>query len=120
MSNLRLTADGTVTLFDFGNARRTWRAFDLATVYWSLGNRYKDHRDHLWRAVLEGYEAVRTLPEGFSERLAVMLVLRQIGFLGGNCATLPLRRGTEPFESDFVEEEMMRLRRLVEESTMLS
>jgi Ser/Thr protein kinase RdoA (MazF antagonist) len=119
ISNLRLTAEGTLTLFDFGNTSKTWRAFELAVVYWSLGNRYRDCRDHLWQAFLQGYESIRPLPEALSERLAVMLVLRQIAFLGGNCATLPLRLGTEPFESGFIEKEMKRLRRLVKESGLV-
>lgn len=119
MSNLRLTTEGTITLFDFGNASKTWRVFDLAIVYWSLGNRYQDCRDHLWQAFLQGYEAIRPLPEAWSKHVIVMLILRQIGFLGGNCATLPLRLGTAPFESDFIEQEMKRLRKLVEESGIL-
>ena len=120
MSNLRLTAEGTITLFDFGNTLKTWRVFDLAIVYWSLENRYRDCRDHLWMAFLQGYESIRLLPEALSERLPVMLILRQIGFLGGNCATLPLRLGTEPFESDFIEKGMKRLRNLVEEAGILN
>jgi Ser/Thr protein kinase RdoA (MazF antagonist) len=99
---------------------KTWRALELAIVYWSLGNRYRDGREHLWKAFLQGYASIRPLPEAFSERLAVMLILRQISFLGGNCATLPLRLGTEPFESDFIEKEMRRLRNLVEESGILN
>ena len=120
MSNLRLTAERTITLFDFGNTLKTWRVFDLAIVYWSLENRYRDCRDHLWMAFLQGYESIRLLPEALSERLPVMLILRQIGFLGGNCATLPLRLGTEPFESDFIEKGMKRLRNLVEEAGILN
>ena len=45
-----------------------------------------------------------------------MLMLRQLGYMGGNCATLPLRLGTEPFESGFIETEMRGLERLVNES----
>jgi Ser/Thr protein kinase RdoA (MazF antagonist) len=48
MSNLRLTIEGTITLFDFGNALKTWRVFELAIVYWSLEDRARDGRDHLW------------------------------------------------------------------------
>jgi Ser/Thr protein kinase RdoA (MazF antagonist) len=120
LSNLRLTTEGTITLFDFGSALKTWRVFELAVVYWSLGNRYRDCRDHLWKAFLQGYKSIRPLPEALSERLAVMLILRQISFLGGNCATLPLRLGTEPFESDFLEKGMVRLGNLVEESGILN
>jgi Ser/Thr protein kinase RdoA (MazF antagonist) len=119
ISNVRLTTRGTITLFDFGNAMKTWRALELATMYWSLGNRNQDSQEQLWEAFLRGYESIRSLPQALSERLAGMLVFRQIGFLGGNCATLPLRLGTEPFESGFIEEQMKRLRRFVEESGLL-
>jgi Ser/Thr protein kinase RdoA (MazF antagonist) len=119
MSNVRLTAEGTITLFDFGNVLKTWRAYDLAVLYWSLGNRYRDCRDHLWKSFLEGYAAIRPLPEALSERLAEMLILRQISFLGGNCATLPLRLGTAPFESDFIEKGMKKLKKLAEKSAIL-
>jgi Ser/Thr protein kinase RdoA (MazF antagonist) len=119
MSNVRLTAEGTITLFDFGNAVKTWRAYDLAVLYWSLGHRHRDGRDRLWESFLEGYTAIRPLPEALSKRLAEMLILRQISFLGGNCATLPLRLGTAPFESDFLEKGMEQLRTLVERSGIL-
>jgi Ser/Thr protein kinase RdoA (MazF antagonist) len=108
-----------VTLFDFGNAMKTWRVFELAVVYWSLENRYKESQKKLWEAFLQGYRANRSLPAALSENIAAMLVLRQIGFLGGNCATLPLRLGTEPFESGFIEREMERLRQLVDTSGIL-
>ncbi len=119
MSNLRLTTEGMITLFDFANALKTWRAYELAIVYGSLDHRYRDAGEHLWESFLRGYESVRPLPEALSEHLGVMLVLRQISFLGGNCATLPLRLGTAPLESGFMKEGMKRLRELVEESSIL-
>ena len=120
MSNLRLTTEGIITLFDFGNVSKTWRVLELAIVYWSLGHRYRDCREHVWKAFLQGYESIRPLPEAFSEHVAVMLVLRQIGFLGANCATLPLRLGSELFESSFIEKEMKRLGRFDEKSGILT
>jgi Ser/Thr protein kinase RdoA (MazF antagonist) len=116
MSNLRLTSEGTITIFDFGNVQKTWRVFELAIVYWSLGSRYQDSRDDLWKAFIQGYESIRELPEALSEYLVVMLILRQISFLGGNCATLPLRLGTEPFESGFIENGMAQLRAFVDKA----
>ena len=116
MSNLRRAADGTLVLFDFGAATRTWRAFELAVIHWSLGNRDADRRDALWPSVLRGYESVRPLPGGLVQHLPLMLVLRQIGFLGGNCATLPLRLGTEAIDAGFIERVMARLREFVDEA----
>jgi Ser/Thr protein kinase RdoA (MazF antagonist) len=115
LSNLRLTLDGKITIFDFGSTLKTWRVFELAVFYWSLRNRYQDCQEY-WDAFLQGYQSKRILPEALSGKLAVMLVLRQVSFLGGNCATLPLRLGTEPFESNFIENGMAQLRNFVEEA----
>ncbi len=119
LSNLRQAQDGTITLYDFGDAMKTWRAYELAVVYWSLGHRVPDSRDRLWQAFLQGYRRIRPFAGAWSDSLAAMLVLRQIGFLGGNCATLPLRLGTEPFETGFMEREMTRLRHLVDQARLL-
>ena len=113
LSNIRLSKEGVVTLFDFGNALKTWRTFELAVLYESLGHRYNEDREGLWNAILRGYQSIRPLPKTLKD-LPVMLILRQMSFLGGNCATLPLRLGTELFETGFVEKEMKRLRALVE------
>lgn len=120
MSNVRMTKEGEITLFDFGNAMKTWRAFELAVIYWSLGHRYENDREKLWRGFLRGYESNRPLPGGLSENLNVLLVFRQISFLGGNCASLPLRLGTEPFESGFIENEIKRLGQFVDQSGIIS
>jgi len=119
LSNLRLTAEGAITLFDFGNAIKTWRALELAIVYWSLRNQNQDNQERLWQAFLRGYESVQPLPRMLSEGLGSMLMFRQISFLGGNCATLPLRLGSEPFESGFAQEQVKRLRRFAEEFGIL-
>lgn len=119
LSNVRLNAEGTITLFDFGNVMKTWRVFDLAVFYRSLGNRYLESREILWQAFLKGYETNRPLPHEISDLLPNMWVLRQIGFLAGNCATLPLRLGSEIFEAGFMEKEMARLRQFVDTSHLL-
>ena len=119
LSNIRQTEGGDIILFDFGNVVQIWRTFELAVVYWSLGNRYEDIREKSWDAFLLGFQNNRPLPEGLPENLNAMLVLRQIGFLGGNCASLPLRLGTEPFESGFIEKEIKRLRQFVERSGIM-
>jgi Ser/Thr protein kinase RdoA (MazF antagonist) len=115
LSNIRLGEAGMITFFDFGNALRIWRAYELAVVYWSLMNRYMEDGEKLWEAFLKGYQSNRPLPGLVSEYITEFLVLRQIVFLGGNCASLPLRLGTEPFESGFIEDQMERLRHLVQD-----
>jgi len=120
LSNVRLTNEGVITLFDFGNSIKTWRAFELAVIYWSLGHRYEKDREEFWNAILRGYQSISPLPETLSEDLPFMLLLRQISFLGGNCASLPLRLGTEPFETGFIEQEMKRLKELVDAARIMT
>ena len=120
MSNIRLGKEGKVTFFDFGNVLRVWRAYELAIIYWSLMNRHKSNGEKLWEAFLKGYQLNRAIPKLLLENMNEFLVLRQVGFLGGNCATLPLRLGTEPFESGFIENQMNRLQQLVRKSSILS
>lgn len=115
-SNVRSGPDERVTLFDFGNVGYTWRSYDLGTLYWSLEHRTKrDERHGLWETLLRGYSKVRALPAGLSGRLPLLLILRQIKFLSGNCATLPLRLGTDPFEGDFLTKGIAYVRQVAEE-----
>jgi len=116
LSNVREAEEG-VTLFDFGGMARTYRGYDLTVVYWSLGGRVPDQRDKYWTNLLAGYESVRPLPEKLEERLPAFHALRELSFLGGNAATLPLRLGTEPFEpieSSFVHAGFERIRKILE------
>ncbi len=119
LSNICLTSDETIVLFDFGNAMKTWRTLELAIVYWSLGHRFKEERKAKWDAFLRGYKSVRQLSEGFKEQIHLMLTLRQISFIGSNCASLPLRLGTDPFEGDFLENQMKVLRHFVDLTEIL-
>ena len=115
MSNLRMGDQG-LTLFDFGSAARTFRGYELAVVYWSLGHRYRDQREELWEALLRGYASARPLPARLEERLPAFRTLRELAFLGGNAATLPLRLGTKPFESSFMSDGFDRIRSILEEA----
>lgn len=113
MSNIRMTTEGTITLFDFGNTLQTWRSFELALVYGSMRNRDQEDGGILWQAFLDGYRSIRSLPEALDVQIPLMMVLRMIGFLGGNCASLILRRGVESIESGFIENGMKRFREVV-------
>jgi len=115
LSNVRMGADG-LTLFDFGGIARTYRGYELTVIYWSLGHRYRDRREEFWEALLRGYASVRTLPAKLEERLPAFHALRELAFLGGNAATLPLRLGTEPFESGFMSEGFDRIRSILEDA----
>ncbi len=115
LSNVRVGEEG-VTLFDFGNITRTYRGLELAIVFWSLGHRYADQRAGCWKALLGGYESIRSLPDGMTERLPIFLILRELAFLGGNATSLPLRLGTEPFESSFMSDGFNRIRSTLKEA----
>jgi Ser/Thr protein kinase RdoA (MazF antagonist) len=115
LSNFRYD-NNQVTFFDFAGASYTWRAFDLTIVFWSLGHRNKEKQGELWNAFLSGYESVREIPADTQKLLPVFLVLRHILFLSGNCATLPLRLGTEPFETDFITKGMKFIRNIVDDN----
>ena len=65
---------------------------------------------------MRGYASVRTLPAKLEERLPAFHALRELAFLGGNAATLPLRLGTEPFESSFMSDGFDRIRSILEEA----
>lgn len=110
MSNVRLSSERGVTPMDFGNVMHTFRGLELAVVNWALESRGPALQSQLWDAFLSGYTAVRTLPDLLLGNLPAMLALRQISFLGSNCAHLPLRLGTHPFEQGFLQRELSRLR----------
>jgi Ser/Thr protein kinase RdoA (MazF antagonist) len=120
ISNLRLAEDGGIVFFDFGDALQTWRVFDLSVISWALEHRVEGFHEYFWPAFISGYQSNRSLPEDWSTQLKIMLVLRQILFLGGNCGTLPLRLGIELFETDFLVNGMERLRKFVEDSGILA
>jgi len=102
-----------VTLFDFGNLSRTYRGYELAVVYWSLGHRGPARRTECWEAFLDGYASIRSLPGRPEDDLPTFLALRELVFLGGNAVTLPLRLGTEPFESTFMHDGFDRIRSIL-------
>jgi Ser/Thr protein kinase RdoA (MazF antagonist) len=114
LSNLRAGTEGSIVFLDFGNAAHTWRAYELAGVHRSLSHRGGETDQGLWDTVLSSYARVRPIPQGIPELLPLFLVLRQIKFLAGNCRSLPLRRGTEPFEGDFLPNGMASVRRIAE------
>jgi Ser/Thr protein kinase RdoA (MazF antagonist) len=117
LSNVRAAAEsGGVSLFDFGSVSRTYRGYDLAVVHWSLGHRDPARRPERWAALLEGYASIRPLPDRLEDRLPTFLALRELAFLGGNAATLPLRLGTEPFESSFMHDGFDRIRSILAEA----
>jgi hypothetical protein len=115
-----MTADGQIVLFDFGNAEKCHRLFELATVWRNLSRQPDGMREDLWMSFLDGYRALRKLPDRFETHLPLTQLVSEIGFLGGNAATLPLRLGTEVFDGDFMSKGMERIRDLVKSTGMTS
>ena len=117
LSNVRAGPESdSVTLFDFGSLSRTYRGYDLAVVFWSLGHRDPARHAERWTALLDGYASIRSLPDRLEEHLPAFLALRELAFLGGNAATIPLRLGTEPFESSFMHDGFDRIRSILAEA----
>ena len=116
-SRTRLAGDAIV-LFDFGNAAKMHRLFELGTVLRSTSWQPKELRDELWTAFLDGYGETRALPDGFGELLPLARISSEIGFLEGNAATLPLRLGVEAVAGDFMARGVERVRRLVASSAL--
>jgi len=118
LSNLRHDAQQGITFFDFGNAHYTWRSYELAVVYHNLKNRMAGSAAQLWEALLDGYADARQLPADLPESLPVMLILRQLGWIAGNSATLPLRLGTEPFDGEIFHKTVESIRAAAKEHSI--
>jgi Ser/Thr protein kinase RdoA (MazF antagonist) len=57
--NIHISANRTLTVFDFDLCGPGWRAFDLGLMQWVA----MDHKeDGMWKAFLKGYSATRALP----------------------------------------------------------
>lgn len=72
--NVHFTEHGQATIFDFDHCAFGWRAYDLAPLRMSLD-------DERWEAVLEAYEAERTLPEGL-DRIDAFTKMRMLWDIG--------------------------------------
>jgi Ser/Thr protein kinase RdoA (MazF antagonist) len=104
-SNVHVDGEGRMTFLDFGAAAYTWRAYELGVCDWMLQRDARRQGPHpaVRDALLEGYASSRLLPTGVPGELPTLYLCRQMAFLGGNAATLPLRLGTGPFEGDFIQ-----------------
>lgn len=94
-SNLRMTADGVITFFDFGNAGYDFRAYDLSVCYQTTHAKSQETAEECWSAFQAGYSAVRTLPEKLDRLLPLLRLYRQMDALGLAAAQGPLRMGEE-------------------------
>lgn len=77
--NVMLQPDGELAIFDFDWSGYSWRAYDLATVWWSLPR--NDKSSAPWRAFLRGYSQLRKLTRQEQKLMPWFVVLRHFEFL---------------------------------------
>jgi len=114
MCNIRYDMDAGVTLFDFGNASYTFRAFELSLAHRSAASQAPEDSPQLLDALLAGYAGVIALPLNLDQLLPAMRALSRLYWIGGVSASLPLRLGTEPLEGDIFDKAILSVREAME------
>ena len=79
MHNVMLQPDGDLAIFDFDWCGNSWRAYDLATVWWSLPRNDKSKAP--WSAFLRGYGQLRKLSRQEKNLMPWFVILRQFELL---------------------------------------
>ncbi len=82
--NIMLQPDGKIAIFDFDWCTYSWRAYDLASAWWSLKRLNKP--DTAFKAMLRGYQRIRKLSAYERTVLAEFVMLRQFELLGFHLA----------------------------------
>ncbi len=126
-SNLRISADGRLTLFDFGSsadgrltlfdfgaAHRTWRLNELLNAWHrTLPRATPGESDLSWRALLDGYASVRAIPNHLDDFKEVTRLSAKIGMMGYICNALTLRLGVEPIEEHKIVKQVEEVREML-------
>jgi Ser/Thr protein kinase RdoA (MazF antagonist) len=100
--NLRISADGTGTIFDFDRAAKGWRAYDLAAVAWISCSRQEPA---IWEAFVEGYRSKRNLTRADISAVPVFHLLRRLWSLGCE-ARRAIALGSFHLDRDLLEPEL--------------
>jgi len=77
--NVMLQPDGELAIFDFDWCGYSWRAYDLATVWWSLP--CNDKSKSAWRAFLRGYTQSRKLSRQEQKLMPWFVLFRYFEYL---------------------------------------
>ena len=77
--NVMLQPNGELALFDFDLSCYSWRAYDLATIWWALTRNKRPAMQ--WRTFLRGYTQQRKLTKQEKQYLPWFVILRQFEFL---------------------------------------
>jgi len=78
-SNVMLQPDGDIAIYDFDWCGNSWRAYDLATVWWSMPRNEKGLPP--WRAFLRGYTKHKPLSPQERKLMPWFVVLREFELL---------------------------------------
>lgn len=79
----RITADGTLTFFDFDCGGYGFRAYDLAVFRWCA--RLSDNENVWWEPYLKGYQGVRSLNDLDARAIPLFVCCRYIWHMGVHC-----------------------------------
>ena len=82
--NVMLQPDGELAIYDFDWCGYSWRAYDLATIWWSLPRNEKSNAP--WRAFLRGYSQLGKLSRQERKLLPWFVVLREFELLNFHLA----------------------------------
>lgn len=77
--NVMLQPDGKLAIFDFDWCGNSWRAYDLATVWWSLPRNDKSLAP--WRAFLRGYSRQNKLTPQERKLMPWFVIFREFELL---------------------------------------
>lgn len=85
--NVMLQPDGELALFDFDWSGYSWRAYDLATVWWALTRNNRPIAQ--WRAFLRGYRQQRNLSKQEIKFMPWFVLFRQFELLNFQLSMRP-------------------------------
>jgi Ser/Thr protein kinase RdoA (MazF antagonist) len=90
----------TIELIDFDDGGYGWRMFDIATALFK--NRAEPHYAAIKAALIDGYRAVRPLPDSALKTLPLFMVLRSLTYIGwiGERAGLPEAERLQRYVAD--------------------
>lgn len=77
--NVMLQPDGNLAIYDFDWCGYSWRAYDLATIWWSLPRNEKGSAP--WRAFLRGYSQLGKLSRQERDLMPWFVILREFELL---------------------------------------
>ena len=91
--NIRWDSVHGIVLFDFGDAKYTWRVSDVGWFY--AGDSCSPERQQRWDAFRRGYSVVRALPGHLCETHRLLRLMGHLRSLGRASASCQLRMGME-------------------------